>query len=68
MRQLHNARPAIEVLVRCLDDETLANVVNHLLCAEENPRLTDEMANFARDLFDGICKRNPEIVRKAQEC
>jgi hypothetical protein len=49
-------------LVACLNVETIADLMNGTLCADDDERLSDYQAELVRILFDRICELSPEAM------
>lgn len=55
----------VDVLSTLLDTETMAEVLNQLLCADAEPRLDDREARTAQWLFNRLTEKCPEAVTLA---
>ena len=75
-REDHGLAPRVEIpksrrytinevarlLAMMLNTETAVNVIESLLCCEEDDRLTDRQAIMGEDLFDDLCELCPKAM------
>lgn len=54
------------ILIDCCDDNTLAALVDGLLCADAMGSLSDGDARIAERLFDKLTAAKPQLVEMAQ--
>jgi len=56
-----------ETLSICCSDETIADLMEATLSAEDNERLSVYHANLAEALFESLTELRPDCVKLAQE-
>ena len=57
----------VTVLEKACSPDTLARIVDNLLCADAQPSLTDGEVALAESIFDRLTERNPGLVEAAQD-
>jgi hypothetical protein len=62
-----SAKTVAYILNESCDLETIAGILDGLLCADANGALTDRQAVTAEKLFDELSALRPEAVTIAQE-
>jgi hypothetical protein len=61
-----STKTVAHILATCCDEQTLAGVIDGLLCADAEPALSDGQAKIAERLFDELTTMCPDAVTLAQ--
>lgn len=67
MNRNPTTREVAEILTTLCDLETVAALLNALLCCEAEPRLSDREVEIGERLFDQLVELCPQAVELAQQ-